>query len=93
MLVTCIEAYLQDLLVAAATVDPEFMKNSKQVAPYADIVSASSLDELANELRRRWARGWLSDDGPTRWISSLHQMGAKDYPIGLAATVPPDLLA
>jgi hypothetical protein len=84
MLVTCIEAYLQDLLVAAASVDPKFMSKSQQVAPYADVVSATSLDELANELRRRWARGWLSDGGPTHWISSLHKMGAKDYPVGLA---------
>jgi hypothetical protein len=85
MLVTCIEAYLQDLLVAAASVDPEFMSKSKQVAPYADVVSATSLDELANELRQRWARGWLSDGGPTHWISSLDKMGAKHYPVGLAA--------
>jgi hypothetical protein len=84
MLVTCIEAYLQDLLAAAASVDPKFMSKSQQVAPYADVVSATSLDELANELRRRWARGWLSDGGPTHWISSLHKMGAKDYPVGLA---------
>jgi hypothetical protein len=84
MLVTCVEAYLQDLLIAAAAVDPEFMSKSKQVAPYADVVSAASLDELAHELRRRWARGWLSDGGPTHWISSLVKMGAKDYPADLA---------
>lgn len=85
MLVTCIEAYLQDLLVAAASVDPKFMRKSQQVAPYADVVSATSLDDLANELRRRWARGWLSDGGPTRWISGLHKMGARGYPVGPAS--------
>jgi hypothetical protein len=84
MLVTCIEAYLQDLLVAAASADPEFMRKSQQVAPYADVVSATSLDDLANELRRRWAHGWLSDGGPTRWISGLHKMGARGYSVGLA---------
>ena len=84
MLVTCVEAYLQDLLVAAALVDREFMKNSKQVAAYADVVSAKSLEELATEMRRRWARGWLNDGGPTRWISTLQKMGAKEFPVGLA---------
>jgi hypothetical protein len=84
MLVTCIEAYLQDLLAAAASVDPELMSKSQQVAPYADVVSATSLDELADELRRRWARGWLSDGGPARWVSRLDRMGARDYPDGLA---------
>jgi len=84
MLVTCVEAYLQDLLVATASVDPKVMSKSQQVAPYADVVSAASLDELANELRRRWARGWLSDGGPTRWIFRLRKMGANSYPIGLA---------
>ena len=83
MLVTCVEAYLQDLLAAAASVDPEFMRESKQVAPYADVLSATSLDDLANDLRRRWARGWLSDGGPTHWFSRLKKMGAKSFPIGL----------
>jgi hypothetical protein len=84
MLVTCVEAYLRDLLAAVASVDPELMDKSQQVAPYADVVSATSLDELASELRARWARGWLSDGGPTRWISRLERMGARGYPDGLA---------
>jgi hypothetical protein len=84
MLVTCVEAYLQDVLAAAASVDPEFMRESKQVAPYADVVSAASLGDLANDLRQRWARGWLSDGGPTRWISRLTGMGAKSFPTDLA---------
>lgn len=84
MLVTCVEAYLQDLLAIAASVDPKLMDKSQQVAPYADVISATSLDELASELRARWARGWLSDGGPTRWISRLKRMGARGYSDGLA---------
>jgi len=84
MLVTCVEAYLQDLLSAAASVGPELMSESQQLAPYADVIAATSLDELANELRARWARGWLSDGGPTRWISRLVKMGARGYPADLA---------
>jgi hypothetical protein len=66
MLVTCVEAYLQDLLCIAATVDPELISKSQRLAPYADVIAATSLAELANDLRARWARGWLSDGGPTR---------------------------
>ena len=84
MLVTCVEAYLQDLLAIAASADPRLMVESQQLAPYADVISATSLDELASELRARWARGWLSDGGPTRWISRIKRMGARGYPDGLA---------
>ena len=83
MLVTCVEAYLQDVLTAAASVDPELMSKSEQLAPYADVISATSLEALANDLRARWARGWLSDGGPTRWISRLGKMGARGYPDGV----------
>jgi hypothetical protein len=83
MSVTCVEAYLQDLLSVAASVDPELMSESQQLAPYADVIAATSLTELANELRARWARGWLSDGGPTRWISRLERMGARGYPVDL----------
>lgn len=84
MLVTCAEAYLQDLLAIAARIDPKLMDKSQQVAPYADVISSTSLDELASEMRARWARGWLSDGGPTRWISRLGKMGARGYSKGLA---------
>ena len=80
MLVTCVEAYLQDVLTTAASVDPELMGKSEQQAPYADVIAATSLEALANELRTRWARGWLSDGGPTRWIARLGKMGARGYP-------------
>jgi hypothetical protein len=84
MLVTCVEAYLHDVLSIAASVDPKLMSKSEQPAHYADVIEAASLDELANELRARWARGWLRDGGPTRWLSRLHGLGARGYPDKLA---------
>jgi len=80
MLVTCVEAYLQDVLTAAASVDPELMSKSEQRAPYTDVITAASLEALANDLRARGARGWLSDGGPSRWIERLGKMGARGYP-------------
>lgn len=47
ILITCLEAYLQDVLVAAARVDPELMSDSEQNAHYVDVVAAASLEELA----------------------------------------------
>ncbi|HXM33774.1 MAG TPA: hypothetical protein VN920_01170, partial [Pyrinomonadaceae bacterium] len=83
MLVTCVESYFQDLLSIAASVDPELMSKSQQLAPYADVIAANSLADLA-DLRARWARGWISDGGPTRGISRLERMGARGYPDDLA---------
>ncbi len=83
MLVTCVETYLQDVLAAAAGVEPKLMSKSEQSASYADVVTAVSLEALANDLRARWARGWLSDGGPTRWISRLEKMGVRGYPDNL----------
>lgn len=56
------------------------MSKSEQHAAYADVIGATSLEALANELRVRWARSWLSDGGPTRWIVRLGKMGARGYP-------------
>ena len=63
VLVTCVEAYLQDVLSAAARLDPTLMAKSDQQAPYADILAATTLEDITNELRARWARGWLERHG------------------------------
>jgi len=87
MLVTCVEGYLQDLLSSAAIVDPDLMSKSEQMAPYATVAAASSLEDLMNEMRGRWARGWLNDGGPTQWLTRLEKMGVRGY----AATLAPRL--
>jgi hypothetical protein len=83
MLVTCVETYLQDVLAAVASVDPDLMSTSQQRVPYADVVKATSLDALVDEMRARWARAWLRKGGPTYWKSRLEKMGAREYPANL----------
>jgi hypothetical protein len=81
VLVTCVEAYLQDVLSAAARVDPTLMAKSDQQASYAEVLAATTLEDLANELRARWAHGWLERrSGSTGWLDSLTRMGAPPYP-------------
>jgi hypothetical protein len=87
MLVTCVETYLQDVLADAAHVDPSLMENSEQRALYADVVAANSIEELAQDMRARWARAVLRDGGPKRWLARLEKMGVPtgSYPASLVA--------
>lgn len=86
ILVTCVETYLQDLLAAAAAIATELMKDpEKQRATYADVIAADSLDALATEMRMRWARRWISDGGPTQWITRLEQMGMRGHSADLGS--------
>jgi hypothetical protein len=85
MLVTCVEAYLKHVFEDAASLDPELMKASEQSAPYHEVLSATSIDELAKGMRQRWARRRVDDGGPTTWVSSFEKMGVRRYPPDLAA--------
>lgn len=82
-LVTCTETYLQDVLAYYAEIDPDLMGGSKQAALYEEVVSAGSIEELAAELRSKWARNWVDDGGPKRWIERFVKMGARGYPDSL----------
>jgi hypothetical protein len=83
--VTFAEAYLEDILSAAAVVDPKLMEKSTQSASYNDVLEAASVNELADALRRRWARNFIEGGGPARWIERLTAMGAPGFPDGLAS--------
>ena len=83
ILVTCVEAYLQDLLAIAASVDPKLMADSQRIVSCAAVISATSLNELVSGMSTQWARGWLRKGGPTSWISRLETIGVRGYPDGL----------
>ena len=79
ILVTTVEAYLKDVLIFAATMDSAIMESTGQTASYAEVVRARSIEELTAELRSRWARKFVDDGGPERWIERLTKMGAREY--------------
>lgn len=79
MIVTTVEAYLIDVLAYAASIDPTLMQNSTQSASYAELTTASSLEEVMAELRYRWARNFLENGGPRSWVERLTKMGARTY--------------
>jgi len=83
MLVTATEAYLQDALAFAAERDTRLMKDSELSATYEQITSAQSLEDLAGELRDRWARGFVDKGGPRSWKLRLERMGARGYVDGV----------
>jgi hypothetical protein len=85
MLVTCVEGYLQDLLVEAAGIDKRLMNDTAQTASYNEILAATTTSELAQALRTRWARNWTNDGGPRVWIDRLDRMGVKTFAPDLAA--------
>ena len=45
IIVTITEVYLLDVLPYAASIDPALMQHSEQSASYAELTSASSLEE------------------------------------------------
>lgn len=79
ILVTIVEAYLKDVRIFEAKINPEVMKSSDQSITYADVVRAESIDDLTDEMQSRWARNFVDDGGPTRWIEKLTRMGARGY--------------
>jgi hypothetical protein len=79
LMVAITEAYLKDVLVYAAGIDPTLMERSEQSALYNDLLNATSLEDAKEQLRRKWARSFTYGRGPAAWIKSLQKMGAHGY--------------
>jgi hypothetical protein len=79
LMVAVTEAYLKDVLVYAAGMDPTLMERSEQSASYNDVLNATSLAAVIEQLRRQWAKTFIDSGGPAVWIKSLQKMGARGY--------------
>src|SRR5260370_14329218 len=56
LMVALTEAYLKDVLVYAAGIDPTLMERSEQSASYNDVLNATSLADVIEQLRRHSAK-------------------------------------
>jgi hypothetical protein len=84
ILATCVETYLQDVLALCACIDPRLMGDARPSATYEEVVTANSIENLAHEVRAKWARNWVDDGGPQRWIARLERMGVRGYSADLS---------
>lgn len=77
MRVSAVEAYLQDALTFLAVYDDEFIRSRKslQQVDYDSIRSSSDYDRTLFDFCSRWARNFVGDGGPRRWIESLRGAG------------------
>jgi len=55
------------------------MKGTKERITYQDALNAKSIEELKLKFRPKWARRFVDNGGPTKWIESLKAMGATGY--------------
>jgi hypothetical protein len=76
MLVSFLEAYLEDVLKELASKNPAIVK-SKDGIPVTTIILAGSLEELKEDIIRNWAHDQLRPDGPARWYRVLRDLGAS----------------
>ena len=83
MLVTFGEAFLHDGLAECALADRSIMGNSEQRASYSEVVALGTFEAVERELRSRWARNFVDDGGPKRWIARLSKMFGGEYPADL----------
>ena len=80
MLVTFVEAFLHDVLTECAEIDPRLMAQSEQQVNYSEVQRLGSMEAVVQELRSRWARNFIDDGGPARWIDRLARMGVSGFP-------------
>src|SRR5687768_15866749 len=76
------EAYLEDVLTLFAGKRPDVMTDGQgrfpNVVNYADVRESSSLGELDEFVRRRWAKRVVEDGGPRTWVKRLEGFGARN---------------
>jgi hypothetical protein len=77
MLVTFIEAYLEEGLMLIATKNPKLLKDAEPLNNET-VFEADSIEGLKDELRRRWANKTVKG-GPENWFTRLERMGARGY--------------
>ena len=79
MLVTFLEAYLEDGLISLAERNPALLEKGPQV-PSIRILQCESIEALRAEARQIWAQHVLREaGGPKTWVKNLQRMGARGF--------------
>jgi hypothetical protein len=76
MLVSFLEAYLEDGLVEIASKNPKVIK-TPEIEPNR-LMEVESIDQLRIEIRLNWAQGSLRPGGPVKWRKQLRALGAPE---------------
>jgi hypothetical protein len=76
MLVSFLEAYLEDGLVEIASKNPNVIKTP--VIEPNRLMEVESIDQLRTEIRLNWAQGSLRPGGPVKWRKQLRALGAPE---------------
>src|SRR5262249_39530855 len=78
MLVTFVEAYLEDFLVMIVQLNPSWC-SSEATLSFEDLSDNCTVESLRDKICRRWAKGILRSGNPTNWIRRLESFGARGY--------------
>jgi hypothetical protein len=78
MLITFLEAFLEDGLVELAKKNPRLLR---RIGPFdlKRVFEIESIEELRVEIRRQWAREVLRPDGPQTWSNLFVRLGATAF--------------
>jgi hypothetical protein len=89
MMVTLVEAYLENVLLILTTTHPEWMATNDKVVSGDDVLKIEAAlptekrwQGLIEILRQRWTARFLRGT-PGEWISRLEKFGAPKYPADL----------
>jgi hypothetical protein len=76
MLVSFLEAYLEDGLIDISCKNPRVIKNP--VIDPSRLLEIDTIDQLRTEIRLNWAQGALRPGGPATWEKLLRALGAPE---------------
>lgn len=83
MLVSFVEAYLEDVLTQLVAAEPtKLMRRSSQKLSYAEVWETGSLRDVIKIMQQQWAKVFLNDK-PGEWLKRLEKLGAIGYRTGL----------
>jgi hypothetical protein len=78
MIVTFVEAYLEDFLVMIVQLNPSWC-SSEATLTLEDLSDNCTVESLRDKICRRWAKGILRSGNPTNWIRRLESFGVRGY--------------